>query len=246
MTGGKNYGSRLTTPDSIDINEYLFQMVESGIEFCLIEVSSIALELHRVFGQKFDAGIFTNLTSEHLDLHNNMENYFNAKKILFNSLTGQSIAISNIDDEFGSAILKNTNAKKLFYSIINESNYKAENEKLSIEGLEFNILTDEKKIKIESSLTGRFNIYNILAAYAFSNAYGISDEIFIKAINKFSAPVGRFNRIKLPNGAFAVIDYSHTSDSLKNAIESAIEIRNSSTEKGKIITLDELLKILEK
>jgi UDP-N-acetylmuramoyl-L-alanyl-D-glutamate--2,6-diaminopimelate ligase len=237
LTGVSKQESRLTTPDSIEINMMLKEMVESGIEYCFMEVSSIALVLHRVYGQKFSAGVFTNLTSEHLDLHKNMNNYFDAKKILFDYLDESNCAVSNLDDEYGFNIIKNTKGKKIYYAMNSDADYKAVNEKISMEGLLFDILCKEGKYNINTKLTGRFNIYNILAAVSLARSMNIEFETIQKAILDFGAVNGRFNKIKLPNKAYAVIDYSHTSDSLKNAVESAIEIRNMSEVKGRVITI---------
>ncbi|HEY5534054.1 MAG TPA: UDP-N-acetylmuramoyl-L-alanyl-D-glutamate--2,6-diaminopimelate ligase [Ignavibacteria bacterium] len=235
--GNVKKSSSLTTPDSVEINQMLCEMVNVGLEFCAMEVSSIALVLDRVYGLNFSTAVFTNLSSEHLDLHKNMENYFNAKKILFDNLSSHSIAISNSDDEYGKRILNETEAEKMFYSMNSESNLRAFNEKISIDGLKFEVKFKNKKYIVESLLTGRFNIYNILAALSVSINLGIELENAIKAIKTFKAVNGRFNKINLPNGAFAVIDYSHTSDSLKNAIEAAIEIREKQKVKGKVITI---------
>jgi UDP-N-acetylmuramoyl-L-alanyl-D-glutamate--2,6-diaminopimelate ligase len=237
VTGTKKLESKLTTPDSIEINEMLNEMVDTGFDYCFMEVSSIALVLHRVYGQKFTAGVFTNLTSEHLDLHKNMQNYFEAKRILFDMLDDSQYAISNLDDSYGFDIVKDSKGKKVFYSMNSETDYRAVNENISMDGISFEIIHGDKNYKINSTLTGRFNIYNILAAVALAHSLNIDFETIQKAIESFSAVNGRFNKIELPNKAYAVIDYSHTSDSLKNAVESAIEIRNMSTNKGRVITI---------
>lgn len=237
MIGDEKIVSSLTTPESVEINKMLSDMISSGSKFCVMEVSSIALILERVHGLDFDAGIFTNLSSEHLDLHETMENYFRAKKQLFDMLDDNGIAISNEDDIYGENILGDTLAKKIYYSINNVSKYRALNETFSIEGLEFEISLEGQNYKIHSKLSGRFNIYNVLAAIALAKELNIDMDIIQKVISKFEPVNGRFNKIKLPNGAYAVIDYSHTSDSLKNAIESAIEIRNNQMTKGKVITV---------
>jgi UDP-N-acetylmuramoyl-L-alanyl-D-glutamate--2,6-diaminopimelate ligase len=237
LTGASKQESRLTTPDSIEINMMLKEMVDAGIEYCFMEVSSIALVLHRVYGQNFTAGVFTNLTSEHLDLHKNMQNYFDAKKILFDFLSESNYAISNADDEYGLDMIKNTKGQKIYYAMKSDADFKAVNEKISMEGLSFDILYKEGKYNINTKLTGRFNIYNILAAVSLARSMNINFETIQKAIFGFGAVNGRFNKIELPNKAFAVIDYSHTSDSLKNAVESAIEIRNMSAGKGRVITI---------
>jgi len=166
-----------------------------------------------------------------------MQNYFEAKKILFEYLDETNFAVSNLDDSYGFGIIKTTKAKKIFYAVNTDAEYKAVNEKISMEGLTFDILCRDGKFAITTSLTGRFNIYNILAAVALARSLNIDFETIQKAILSFGSVNGRFNKIMLPNKAHAVIDYSHTSDSLKNAVESAIEIRNAGTEKGRVITI---------
>lgn len=237
IIGDEKYESVLTTPDSIEIHSLLKKMLDKGMEYCVMEVSSIALVNDRVYGLEFEAGVFTNLSREHLDLHYNMENYFNAKKILFDSLGVNAIAVSNRDDEYGVKILNDCTAKKIFYSIDAKSNFRAVNEKLSIESINYDIQTGNKLYSINSELKGRFNIYNTIAGFSLMSSLGFRVEDIIRSIKEFKPVNGRFNTIKLPNDAYAVIDYSHTSDSLKNAIESAIEIRKSLNNNSRIITV---------
>ncbi|MBI5404280.1 MAG: UDP-N-acetylmuramoyl-L-alanyl-D-glutamate--2,6-diaminopimelate ligase [Ignavibacteriae bacterium] len=238
VTGAKKQESKLTTPDSIEINAMLKEMVDNGIEYCFMEVSSIALVLHRVYGLEYKAGVFTNLTSEHLDLHKNMQNYFEAKKILFDNLDSIAGAVSNMDDIYGIGIVKNTKARKIYYSLNSkEAEFRAVNEKITMDGISFDLLHKNKMYEFKSGLTGRFNIYNILAAVGCAKYLKVDIETIQKAILSFGAVNGRFNKIKLPNDAYAVIDYSHTSDSLKNAVESAVEIRNLNPRKGRVITI---------
>lgn len=240
FTGKEEKEAFLTTPDAVDINKMLRECVDSGFKYCVMEVSSIALVLDRVYSQKFSAAIFTNLTSEHLDLHQNMGNYFAAKKILFDMIDKNGIVISNKDDSYGVDIVRDTSASNVkFYSIHNDSDYKAYHTRYSISGLSFSLDVDNKKEVFESELSGRFNIYNVLAAIAYCYEVGVDLNTIKNAVKKFRAVRGRFNRIRLPNGAFAIIDYSHTSDSLKNAIESANEIIKTQPEnsRGRVITI---------
>jgi len=237
ITGANNLDSKLTTPDSIEINQLLSDMAESGMEYCVMEVSSIALLLDRVYKQDFHAGIFTNLTSEHMDLHGNMEDYFKSKKILFDILDSNKIAISNLDDEFGEKILNDCKCRKIFYSLNKEKSYRAEGIDISIEGISFNVVSDGYSLNIKTRLTGGFNVYNILAAVAFAREEGIDDLIIQKALESIDPINGRFNKIKLPNNSYAIIDYSHTSDSLKNAISAARYIRNAAGNNGRVITI---------
>jgi len=233
LSGKKKLDASLTTPDSPQIHEIFREMAEDGIEYCVMEASSIALLLDRVYTIDFSGAVFTNLTSEHLDLHKNMENYFEAKKILFDGLSENSFAISNKDDLYGERILKDTKAKKVFYSVEKDSGMKAEDIKLDISGLEFSF----NGIQFKSNLTGRFNVYNILAAIGAANELGIDYKTSAEYLKTFEPVNGRFNSFRLQNGAYAVIDYSHTSDSLKNAINAANDIMSYKSEKGKVITV---------
>lgn len=229
--------ARLTTPDSIELNKMLADMVENKMDYCIMEVSSIALTNYRVHNIEFDTAIFTNLTSEHMDLHINMQNYFEAKKILFDNLKNGNPAISNSDDKYGIRILKDCEGLKRLYSINEDSDLQAHNLKINLDGLEFSIKHNEKTYFVESTLTGRFNIYNLLAGILFGLEKQIPIETILSSVKKFQAAKGRFNRTMLQNGACAIVDYSHTSDSLKNAIEAAVEIRNARFSKGRIITI---------
>ncbi|MEO8664868.1 MAG: UDP-N-acetylmuramoyl-L-alanyl-D-glutamate--2,6-diaminopimelate ligase [Ignavibacteria bacterium] len=235
--GDVKYDSTLTTPDSVELNMMLGEMVKSKMDFCVMEVSSIALAMDRVHGLNYDTAVFTNLTSEHLDFHSNMEDYFMAKRMLFNGLSKKALAVSNADDPFGDRILADTKAGKFFYSMKKESELRSFNEKLSINGLEFDVKWNGKTYNLRSNLSGRFNIYNILASASAVLNYDIDMEQIRGSLLNFGEVSGRFNRVKLPNGAVAVIDYSHTSDSLKNAIESAREIVNAENKKGRVITI---------
>lgn len=237
MIGDKKTNSTLTTPDSVEMNTMLGEMEKKKTDFCVMEVSSIALVMDRVYGLNYDTAVFTNLTSEHLDFHSNMENYFEAKKILFDSLPVKSFAVSNKDDIYGERILRDCKAEKKYYSVNNSSDLKAENEKLSSDGLEFECEYRNSIYKFSSDLSGRFNIYNILASVSVALKYDIEIKFLQSALKKFKEVRGRFNKIHLPNGAIAVIDYSHTSDSLKNAIESAREILNHEQRNGRVITI---------
>ena len=173
------------------------------------------------------------LTSEHLDFHKDMNNYFEAKKILFDNLSEGSLAISNADDQYGKNILKDCKAKKFYYSVKEESDLRSFNEKLSLSGVEFDVKWNGQIYTLKSNLTGRFNIYNILASVSAVLRHDIDMPSIQNSLLNFQEVNGRFNRVKLPNGAIAVIDYSHTSDSLKNAIEAAREIVNAEKKQGK-------------
>ncbi len=227
----------LTTPDSVELNMILNEMADSGMEYCAMEVSSIALVMERVHGLKYGTALFSNLTSEHLDFHGTMEEYFSSKKILFDNLSSSSNAISNADDNYGLKILDDTKAEKFFYSIEAKSGLMPENISISVGGISFDLRYRGASARFISNLTGRFNLYNILAATAVALKNGVELGAAAEAVSLFEAVRGRFNRIHLPNGATAVVDYSHTSDSLRNAIESARELVHLENKNGRVITI---------
>lgn len=227
----------LTTPDSIELNMLLSEMADAGMKHCVMEVSSIALVMERVYGIKFSTAVFTNLTSEHLDFHRNMEEYLLAKKILFDGLSREANAVTNNDDEYGSRILSDTQARIFTYSVFNPGDLTPRNLSVSVKGISFEVTYNGKTAKFISKLTGRFNVYNILSAAAAGICNGIELTAISEAVSKFEAVKGRFNRLHLPNGATAVVDYSHTSDSLRNAIESARDLVRLDGKNGKVITV---------
>lgn len=236
-----------TTPDSIELNKILKEMADENVEFAVMEVSSHSLVLSRVYGIEFDAAIFTNLTTEHLDFHGTMENYFNAKKILFDSLNRignkgiHPAAIYNCNDEYGSRMVLSSQAERIAYGF-GCGTFSAKNIDMDIDGMTFDVLVprngeDIDKIKIKTKLTGKFNVHNILASIAALKVLNLSYEDIVKHIKELSAVDGRFNRIKLLSGADAIIDYSHTPDSLLKAIATIREILDASKSKGRIITV---------
>jgi UDP-N-acetylmuramoyl-L-alanyl-D-glutamate--2,6-diaminopimelate ligase len=236
-----------TTPESVDLNKLLAEMSSDGVEFVTMEVSSHSLSLHRVYNIDFDIVLFTNLTPEHLDFHGSMEDYFKAKKILFDSVKrinrkgNRTAAIYNCDDEFGEKIAFSTEAERIAYGF-GCGTYTAQNLEMDFSGMSFDMLVprngeDVDKISIKTGLTGRFNVYNILAAIAALKTAGIRYSKITDAIKKFKPVDGRFNQLKLSNNASAVIDYSHTPDSLSKALTTIREILDENKSKGKIITV---------
>lgn len=243
----KFYETKFTTPESVDLNEVLDKMVKEEVEIVSMEVSSHALELKRVYGIDYDIIVFTNLTPEHLDFHETIENYFSAKKILFDSVSrinkkyNSTYAVYNIDDDYGKKIIKDCESERISFGF-GKASYSLENLKMSFNGMQFDMLVPLNggginKISIDTKLTGRFNAYNILAASAALHSVGISYSIISEAIKTFIPVDGRFNQLKLASGAVAIIDYSHTPDSLLKALTAVKEIMNSINSTGKIITV---------
>jgi UDP-N-acetylmuramoyl-L-alanyl-D-glutamate--2,6-diaminopimelate ligase len=237
-----------TTPESVDLNQLLKEMVDEQVEYVTMEVSSHSLVLNRVYGLEFDAAVFTNLTSEHMDFHQNMDEYFTAKKMLFDTLKrindkgNNAAAIYNCNDEYGDKIVSSTQAERVAYGFGCSGTYSAQNLKINFDGMTFDVLVprngeDIDKIQVNTKLSGRFNVYNILAAIATLRTFKISYKDIEKSIEEFNPVDGRFNQMKLSSGAVAVIDYSHTPDSLHKAISAIREILNETESKGKIITV---------
>jgi UDP-N-acetylmuramoyl-L-alanyl-D-glutamate--2,6-diaminopimelate ligase len=236
-----------TTPESVELNALLKDMYEAGVEYVTIEVSSHSLALSRVYGIDFDVVVFTNLTEDHLDFHETMDDYFEAKKILFDSIPrinskgNNTAAVYNSDGEFGNRIVEGTGAERISFGF-SKAMYTVENLKMAFRGMKFDMLAPlnggkTNRINIETKLTGRFNVYNILAASAALNYLQVPFDIIKEGIKSFQAVEGRFNLIILRNGASAIIDYSHTPDALLKALTAIREILDETDSKGKIITV---------
>lgn len=225
-----------TTPESLEINGFLKHMVDKGLSVCVMEVSSHALALDRVFGLDFDVGVFTNITRDHLDFHGTFEAYFQAKKILFDSLKGDACAIYNIDDPNGEKIVADTKAMKLSYGRDERAVIKPKDVMLSFNGIELVIQTPTGVIDVKSKLIGEFNVYNILSAVAVGYALGVDFENIKKGIESVENVKGRFERIVSPFGYTVIIDYAHTPDALEKCINAILNLREK-TGGGKLITV---------
>lgn len=213
-----------TTPESLELNQLLAGMVTKGCTAVVMEVSSHALALNRVYGLEFKGATFTNLTQDHLDFHGSMDEYFKAKKYLFDGLTASAHALTNADDEHGLAIIEETKAKSTTYGIEKPADYKAENIQLSVHGTIFSVIHNGNTEQVHSSLIGRFNIANILAAYSTTSALGIQPGQILDGITRLTSVRGRFEQIASPQGWTAVIDYAHTPDALENCLRAIHDI----------------------
>ena len=225
-----------TTPESLELNELLQRVVEKKSKSVVMEVSSHALHQHRVHGVDYRAAVFTNLTQDHLDYHSTMDEYFKAKKMLFDSLGTSSWAIVNIDDQWGKRIYEASGGNRISYGINTLSDVQAKNVTVSFEGVRFTIVHGCEETNIESPLVGRFNIYNILAAFGTGIALGISKSRIQQAIQNLQFVRGRFESIISPLGWTVIIDYAHTPDALQKALMSIRELFRT-TKGGQIITV---------
>jgi len=231
--GDKEIKSSLTTPESNDLNELLYEMYNEGCSYAVMEVSSHSLVLNRVYGLNFSSAIFTNITSDHLDFHNTFENYFNAKKILFNSLSSSSFAIYNSDDENSREIIKDTKANLISYGTSSNSDFKLKDIKYDLSGTTFTVEYKGNSYPVSTSLIGRFNAYNACAALVVGFVYGIQEEVILNGIKNTKQVPGRFEVIGKGEKKI-IVDYSHTADSLEKALLAVKDILKGS---GKIYTV---------
>lgn len=228
--GNKEIHTEKTTPESLELQQLFKDMVDSNMDYCVMEVSSHSLDLDRVYGIEFSQGIFTNLTQDHLDFHKTFENYFNAKSKLF-EVSKHSVV--NIDDDYGIKLLEKIDSRITTYSIEKESNLRGTNIVLESTGIIFNLKVNEKAYKVQLPIPGRYNVYNALGCIGAALDEGIDMDTVIEGLSKVTVP-GRCENLTLGmNLGFQVIrDYSHTPDSLKNILENLRELT-----KGKLICI---------
>ena len=218
----KNFQANQTTPDSLSINRFLSEMVNSNVRYCFMEVSSHGIDQNRTDGLVFKGGIFTNLTHDHLDYHESFENYRDTKKRFFDSLSNNSFALTNNDDKNGMVMLQNTIADKYTYSLNSVSDFKAKILESSFDGMLLKINSTE----FWSKLVGKFNAYNILSVYSAASILGLPKNELLKAMSSLDAVAGRFQFYK-KNKITAIVDYAHTPDALENILKSINEIKTS-------------------
>ena len=228
------YPSPNTTPESVDLQGFLAEIRDAGGKFGVLEASSHSLAMDRLWGCHFAAAVFTNLTREHMDYHKTFDDYFAAKKKLFEG-TGAGVpevAVINSDDEYGRR-LTGLAKKTVTYGLENAADITTKKFQLTFNGLAFAAQTPNGKVQVASPLVGRINVYNILAAIGAAQALGLSNEIIEAGIHSLESVSGRFQRIDLGQPYFVVVDYAHTDDALENLIRTARELNP----KGRIITL---------
>ena len=232
MTGAGTTPATHTTPESLELQGLLAAMVGAGCAAAVMEVSSHALAMHRVDGLDFRAAVFTNLTQDHLDYHGSMEEYFRAKKILFDALTERGTAVVNAEDPYGLRIASGARGKRLAYGFGPACDVRGTEIAQGIDGTRCTVATPAGKIGIESPLTGRFNVLNILAACGAGVALGIAPDDIARGIAAVRAVRGRFERIASSAGWTAVVDYAHTPDALENCLRTIRELT-----RGRVITV---------
>ncbi len=221
---GKVIESRNTTPGPLELQSILAMMQKEGISFALIEVSSHALDQERVEGVDFHSAIFTNLTQDHLDYHQNLENYFQAKSRLFQELKPHAFAVINNDDRYAARLKGLTAARVVTYAIDNAADITATDIKLYLSHSEFTLNAAGRKLNISIPLIGRHNVYNALAALSWGIAAGLDLSGMEKALAKFSLVPGRLEKIENNKDLNIFVDYAHTEDALRNVITSLRQI----------------------
>ena len=229
-----DYPAPNTTPESVDLQGFLAEIRDAGGKYAVLEASSHSLAMDRLWGCHFAAAVFTNLTREHMDYHKTFEDYFEAKKRLFDG-TGAGapdVAVINTDDEYGKR-LSGLAKKTVSYGLESDAEITTKKFQLTFNGLAFTAHTPNGKVQIASRLVGRINVYNILAAIGAAQALGLSNEVIEAGIRNLESVSGRFQRIDLGQPFFVVVDYAHTDDALENLIRTARELNP----KGRIITL---------
>lgn len=227
---GVPYPSTHTTPDVVSLNALLCKMADEGCEYVFMEVSSHSLAQERVGGLRFAGGIFTNLTRDHMDYHNTMEEYLRCKKSFFDKLPSDAFAITNIDDKNGPVMVQNTRADIKKYSARTIGDYKGRILETHLDGmlLEFN------RIEFATQLTGRFNVSNLLAIFAAAVELGKDPQEVLCVLSTLKPVSGRFETLHSKDGVSAIVDYAHTPDAVKNVLSTVNEVLRG---RGNIITV---------
>ncbi len=223
-------GATHTTPDPVQLNKLLNDMVDAGVDYCFMEVSSHAIHQDRIEGLDFAGGIFTNITHDHLDYHKTFSEYINVKKAFFDSLKSTAFALVNADDKNGAVMVQNTNAVIKKYSVSRMADFKAKILEPHFEGTLIQL--DGKELWIQ--LIGLFNVYNVLAVYGAAIMLGVSEDEALQEISKLFTVNGRFQPMRSKEGKTAIVDYAHTPDALLNVLQTIKQIK---ADNQKVITV---------
>jgi len=232
---GREIPGERTTPEAIEVQKLLGDMVAEGVSLAVMEVSSHAMDLGRVSGCEFDAGIFTNLTQDHLDYHKTMADYLHAKSSLFSNLVGKKqpkISILNGDDSSFSKLSQASAARVVSYGIDKDVDYRAENVEVTSEGVRFEVRCREGIQTIQYSTPGFFSVYNALAAFVWGVERGYNPGSVAEALTEIPGVPGRFESIRLGQPFQVIVDYAHTPDGLENVVRTARGFT-----KGRLITV---------
>ncbi len=219
VIGGAEHEVVRTTPEAIDLQRTFRAMLDGSDRACAMEVSSHALELHRVDAIHFAAAVFTNLTQDHLDFHGTMEAYFSAKRRLFTE-SEPGTAVINVDDPYGRRLAAELDDPVTF-SLERAGSFRATRVETELQGSRFSVQTPDGPIELESPLRGRFNVYNVLGSLATARALGVSLETCATALRTAGQVPGRFEPVDEGQDFAVLVDYAHTPDSLENVLRAA-------------------------
>ena len=238
----KVFPSANTTPESLDLQRILWEMSRKGVSHVIMEVSSHALNLDRVFDCQFDCALFTNFTPEHLDFHKTLDHYFESKRRLFSTFLVKSqkqkkFAVINEDDPRGREIIDGVEVPTLRYGLHPSCEVTADRVDSTFEGLRFRLKTPKGEIFLHSKLIGDFNLYNLMASTAVGIGMEIPLEVIKEGIESVEGIPGRFEKVENRKGIHLIVDYAHTHDALERALKGLKNILKDLPEKGKVITV---------
>ena len=219
--GNETIPSTHTTPDSIRLNQMMRRMVDSGCDYCFMEVSSHAAAQHRIDYLHFEGALFSNLTHDHLDYHGTYKEYIRAKKSFFDALGKDAWAVVNIDDRNGEVMVQNTRAKVSRLSLRSMADFRCKIVEMLPNGMLLQLDGRELWVKF----TGRFNAYNLTTVYAAARLLGVERDEVLTTLSMLTPVSGRFETITAKDGTMAVVDYAHTPDALDNVIQTINEVR---------------------
>ncbi len=219
--GNQVLASTHTTPDAINLNALLKQMLDAGCSHVFMECSSHAIHQHRITGLKFTGALFSNITHDHLDYHKTFDEYIRVKKKFFNNLTAGSFAISNLDDKRGTVMLQNTGAHKYYYSLKNLADFKGRILENALTGLV--MMVNDKEVHFR--MIGEFNAYNILAVYGAAICLGENKDEVLRVLSALQGAEGRFDYVISNKHIIGIIDYAHTPDALENVLATIKKLR---------------------
>lgn len=218
----KTFPSTHTTPDVLQLNALLKEMKTEGCTHVFMEVSSHAIHQGRISGLKFEGGIFSNITHDHLDYHKSFDEYIRVKKSFFDNLPSTAFALSNADEKRGAVMLQNTKANKKFYALKTLADYKGRVLENNLSGLVMNI----DDIEVHFRLIGEFNAYNLLAVYGAAMLLGEDRHLVLTTLSQIHGAEGRFDQMISENeGVIGIVDYAHTPDALENVLNTIIKLR---------------------
>ena len=227
---GEKHETSHTTPDAIELNKLLAEMLEAGCEYVFMECSSHAIVQKRIGGLTFAGGIFTNLTRDHLDYHKTFENYRDAKKMFFDNLPAKAFSLINVDDANGNIMVQNTKSEVHTYSVRSMADYRARIIECHFEGMYLDI--DGTEVGVQ--FIGKFNVSNLLAVYGAARLLGKQKDEILVVMSTLKSVSGRLEPVIAPDGRTAVVDYAHTPDALQNVLSAIHEVLDG---KGKVITV---------